>query len=298
VPVPTTYLDPEALAQLSSMELRARTIVEGFFSGQHRSAFHGASVEFADHREYAPGDELRHIDWKVYGRTDRFFVKEYDAETNLQVHLVMDASASMGQASGSLSKLQYACYLTAALAYLAVHQRDAVALVVFGDDIRHRLPPSATPSHLNTVLSTLDRVTPEGRTNVSGALRTLAASIARRGLIIVVSDFYEDHDAVLRGLAHFRHQGHDVAVFHVLDRLETRFDLRGPTVFEDVETGERLTADADDIRRSYLAELDDLVRGYRQGCRDKFIDYMLVETTTPFEVALATFLGRRRTRGR
>ncbi|MFQ6098606.1 MAG: DUF58 domain-containing protein [Armatimonadota bacterium] len=291
--VPTRYLDPEALAGLSGMALRARTIVEGFFSGQHRSAFHGASVEFADHREYSPGDELRHIDWKVYGRTDRFFVKEYDAETNLNVHLIVDASASMGQASGRLSKLQYACYLAATLAYIAVQQRDAVGLVVFGDDIRRRLAPSATPSHLNTVLSTLDEVSAEGATNVSGVLRRVSASVARRGLIILISDLYEEAETVTRGLAHFRHQGHDVAVFHVLDPLETQFDVRGPTVFEDVETGQRLKADADDLRRAYLAELERLVREYRQGCRDRFIDYMMVETTTPFEVTLGTFLGRR-----
>lgn len=300
MPISTRYLKPEAIARLGHMELRARTIVEGFFSGQHKSPFRGASVEFADHREYSPGDDPRHLDWKVYGRTDRLYVKEYDAETNLLIHLVLDASGSMGYPptggdGGGLSKLDYASYLAAALAYLAVKQRDMVGLMVFDTGVRVNLAPASSPSHLATLLERLEEVQPRGETRLADTLQTLALSLRRRGLVILLSDLYDEPEATLRGLGHFRHRGHDVAVFHVLSPAEWRFDLRGPVALEDMETGERVVMDADEAREAYRRELNAFVAAYRQGCRDRFVDYVPLDTAAPFELALARFLRRRAT---
>ncbi|MFQ6132311.1 MAG: DUF58 domain-containing protein [Armatimonadota bacterium] len=290
---PNRYLDPAALAKLANMELRARTIVEGFFSGQHRSPFRGASVEFADHREYTPGDEIRHLDWKVFARSDRYYVKEYDAETNLLVNLVLDASASMAYSSNGLTKLQYASYLTAALAYMAVQQRDMAGLVVFDEAVRRRLSPGASPSHLAALLEALESTQAGGQTNLSATLEALALSMRRRGLVILISDLYDEPERVLRGLGHFRHRGHDVAVFHVLDPGEQELPERGPVLLEDMETGERLATDADEVRGAYRREVSRFIGAYRQGCRERFIDYLCADTATPFEQVLASFLGRR-----
>ncbi len=300
MPIPTRYLKPEAIARLGSMELRARTIVEGFFSGQHKSPFRGASVEFADHREYTPGDDPRHLDWKVYGRTDRLYVKEYDAETNLLVHLVLDASGSMGYPPPTadagrhgLSKLDYASHLAAALAYLAIKQRDMVGLLVFDAEVRTRLAPASSPSHLAALLERLEEAQPRGETRLSHTLQTLALSLKRRGLVILFSDLYDDPEAALRALGHFRHRGHDVAVFHLLSPAEWRLDLRGAVAVEDMETGECVALDADAVRDTYARELSAFVAAYRQGCRDRFVDYVPLDTGTPFELALARFLRRR-----
>jgi uncharacterized protein (DUF58 family) len=289
----TNLLDPAALAKLESMELRARTVVDGLFSGQHKSRFRGASAEFADHREYAPGDEPRRINWKLFGRTDRLFLKQYDADTNLHVHLVLDASASMGHGPDGLTKLQYGSYLAAALAYVAVSQGDAAGLIVFDEGVRSRLPPAATRAHLSALLQQLDDVRAAGKTNVSRTLHALASQIRRRGIVVVFSDLYGDAGLTLRSLAHFRHHGHDVAVFHVLGGAELDFAFRGPIVFRDAETGEALLAEADALRESYHAELAAFIRTYRQGCRDKFIDYVPVDTRTPVGRALTDFLQRR-----
>ncbi|MGD8238432.1 MAG: DUF58 domain-containing protein [Armatimonadota bacterium] len=290
---PTDRLDPTGLAQLESMELRARTIVDGLFSGQHRSRFRGASAEFADHREYSPGDETRHINWKVFGRTDRLFLKQYDADTNLHVHLLLDASASMGQAADGLTKLEYASYLAAALAYVAVSQGDAAGLIVFDEGVRSRVAPAAARAHLGALLEQLDEVQASGQTNVSETLHALAAQIRRRGIVVILSDLYGDAALTLRSLAHFRHHGHDVAVFHVLDPVELDFAFRGPVLFRDVETAETLAADADTLRASYRAELAAFVRTYQQGCRDKYIDYIQVDTRTAVGQVLTDFLQRR-----
>ncbi len=287
------YLDPAVLARLQNMELRARTIVDGLFSGQHKSRFRGASAEFADHREYSPGDETRHINWKVFARTDRLFLKQYDADTNLHVHLLLDASASMGCGGDGLTKLQYASYLAAALAYVAISQADAAGLIVFDEGVRSRIAPAATRAHLSTLLQQLDDVRAQGRTNVSETLHALASQIRRRGIVVVLSDLYGNAELTLRSLAHFRHHGHDVAVWHILDQIELDLAFRGPVLFRDVETGEDLAADADVLRDSYRAELATFMRTYQQGCRDKFIDYVSVDTRTPVEQALTSFLQRR-----
>ncbi len=276
------------------MELRAHAIVEGYYSGQHHSPYRGASVEFADHREYSHGDELRHLDWKVYGRSDRFFVKEYDAETNLTVYLAVDASGSMGYPAEGVSKLACASYLAAGLAYLAHRQRDAVGLVTFDDAVRDELPPLTQRGHLQRIFETLDGLEPGGETNTAAALQRVSTMAGRRGLVVLISDLLDEPEPVLRALRHFRHRGHDVIVFQVLDRSELDFDFRGPLLVEDLETGRRLSTDASEVRGDYLAAMQRHLATLKDGCRRARIDHEVFRADVPFAPVLATYLARRR----
>ncbi len=287
-------LTPEAVAKLGTMELRARAIVEGHLSGQHASLHRGASVEFVDHREYAPGDEPRHIDWKVYGRTDRLFVKEYEAETNLSLHLLLDVSRSMDFGSAAITKLRYATFLAAALAYLATRQRDAAGLFLFDRTVRDALPAMTKPAHLARLFEALDAVTGVEDTVMTEALEEIAQRLPRRSLVVVISDLLDDPDSVLRALGYFRHRGHDLIVLHTLDPAELQLDYRGTAAFEDLETGERLSVEVADVRAGYLAELRRFLAEYRHGCRDRSIDYALLDTSTPFDTALTAYLAHRR----
>jgi len=280
------------------MELRAHAIVEGYYSGQHRSPYRGASVEFADHREYSHGDELRHLDWKVYGRSDRFFVKEYDAETNLSVYLAVDASGSMGYPAQGVSKLSCATYLAAGLAYLAHRQRDAVGLVTFDAAVRDGLPPLTQRGHLQRVFETLDALEPGGETDTAAALERVSAVARRRGLIVLVSDLLDEPEPLLRGLRHFRHRGHDVIVFQVLDRSELDFDFRGPLLVEDLETRRRLSTDGSEVRGDYVTAMRQHLATLKDGCRRTRIDHEVFRTDLPFGPALTTYLARRRRAGR
>jgi len=286
-------IDAQALVELASMELRARAIVEGHYSGQHRSPYRGASIEFADHRQYTHGDELRHLDWKLYGRSDRYFVKEYDAETNLSVYLTVDTSGSMGYPEEGVSKLACASYLAAGLAYLAHRQRDAVGLVAFGDHVRTQLPPLAQRGHLQRVFAALEELVPSGETDLPGALGAVASSAGRRGLVVLISDLLDDPERILRSLASFRHRGHDVMVFQVLATDELQFDFRGPVVFEDLESGASLASEAGEIRQQYLAQINAHVAAVRQGCHRRKIDYELFSPQAPFGPALRAYLARR-----
>ncbi|MCE5237001.1 DUF58 domain-containing protein [bacterium] len=306
-------LEPAALARLANMELRARTIVEGHFSGQHHSHFKGASVEFADHRNYSPGDELRHLDWKLYGRTDRFFVKQYDAETNMSVMLVLDASGSMQYASGEITKAQYGSYLAAGLAYLTSRQGDAPGLALLDGGVAGRLMPRTRPAHLRRLWEMLEEtlvgpgLVPRPGTSTDGrgtsprptdgaladSLAEVAAMLTRRGILVLISDLLEPPERLLRALRYFRHRGHDVVVLQVLDEAEVNFPFRGAVEFQDLESGQRLRTETADIRRSYL-------EGFRQhqeticdGCRSAGLDYELMLTTEPFGRALTAYLGRR-----
>jgi len=285
-------LTPEAIAKLGTMELRARAIVEGHFSGQHRSPYRGASVEFADHREYNPGDETRHIDWKVYGRRERLFVKQYDAETNMSVHLLVDASRSMDYGE-PLRKLDYAACLAAGLAYLATRQRDAVSLTVFDSSVRLALPPRTKPAHLQQVFDALEQLQPGEQTNVAGALESVAQTLRRRGLIVLISDLLDDVEPIMRALGYFRHRGHDVIVLQVMDPTELRFDIRGYTLFEDLESRERLASDPRRIRGAYLKALREFLAAVRDGCTSRHIDHELLDTSRPFDTALTAYLARR-----
>lgn len=286
-------LDAAALASLGSMELRARAIVEGHYSGQHRSPYRGASIEFADHRPYSHGDELRHLDWRLYGRSDRFFVKEYDAETNLTVHLLLDASASMDHPDRGLTKLACASYLVAALAYLTHLQRDAASLTCFATGVSQHLPPSTRRGHLQRLFQALDAVSAGGETDLPAALAQVATMATRRGLLVLVSDLLAETEPMLRALAHLRRRGHDVIVFQVLDPTELEFDYRGPLLIEDAETGLRLATEAGEVRTGYLQALHEHLERLGEGCRRHRVDYELFRTDAPFGPALTAYLSRR-----
>jgi uncharacterized protein (DUF58 family) len=287
-------LDPQTLSRLSSLELRARLVVEGFIAGLHRSPYHGFSVEFAEHRQYTAGDELRHVDWKVYGRTDRYYVKRFEEETNLKAYLLLDTSASMGFGSpGRTTKFDYAVSLAAALSYLMIRQRDAVGLATFDDAIRSYIPPRSTRAYLRSLLSEMQGVRPSGRTGAAQALHQLAERIKRRGLVIIISDLFDDLDGVTTALKHFRHQRNEVIVMQVLDPIERSFAYGEEARFLDVETGERIQTRPRHVQAAYRSALAAFLRRYREVCREHSIDHVLMDTGTPFDAALVEFLGKR-----
>jgi uncharacterized protein (DUF58 family) len=289
----SNFLDPAVVARLGSLDLKAKTIVEGFLSGLHRSPFRGFSVEFAEYRQYLPGDDLQTIDWKVYARSDRHVVKKFEEETNLDCYLLVDVSASMGYASGAVSKLAYASYLAAALAYLMNRQRDAAGLIAFDDRIVRMLPPSARPGHLRTLLVALERLVLGQRTDVAKPLDDLAKALSKRGLVIVISDLLDDPDRVVAGLRRFHHRGTDVIVFHVLDSDELRFPFDGSARFRDMETEEEVIAEPGAVRPRYLEAIETLVARYRQELGVHGIDYCLLDTSQPLELALMAYLAAR-----
>jgi uncharacterized protein (DUF58 family) len=282
------------LAKIATMSLRARHVVEGLLSGLHKSPYRGYSVEFAEHREYAPGDEIRRIDWKAYGKFDRYFIKEYEEETNLRAYLLLDASASMDYGSGGMRKFDYGCYLAASLAYLMLRQGDEVGLATFGAQVQRYIPPRGGMQHLHALSRHLETVQPQGETRLEAVLRELAAKIRQRGLIILISDLFELPDTVLRTLHYFRHRRHEVLVFHVLDANELTFPFQRLTVFEDSEQpATRILSDPRSIRAAYLQQLQAFLDAYQRGCRRESIDYHLFSTTTPLDVALTRYLARR-----
>ncbi len=287
------FLNPELVSRLSSMEMRARLVVEGFITGLHRSPYHGFSVEFAEHRQYMPGDPIRHIDWKAFGKTDRFYIKEFEEETNLKAHILLDASGSMAYRSDGIPKLEYGRYLSAALTYLMLKQQDAVGLTIFASGIRRYLPPRSARTHLHTVLKALDRVDPAETTDVAATFHQLAERIRRRGLIIIISDLLDEPDRILLGLKHFRHNKHEVLVFHVLDPFEKSFAYRREAIFRDLETGEEVTTQPWHIRGEYVRAMTALADRYRRECRDSLIDYVPLDTSVPFDRALFAYLSKR-----
>ncbi len=287
------FLDPAVIARIGSMELRARTIVEGFLQGLHRSPFRGFSVEFAEYRQYMPGDDLAAIDWKVYARTDRHVVKKFEQETNLPCHLLVDASASMGYGSRGLTKLQYASYLAAALAWLLVQQRDAVGLMAFGADVVAELPPRSRPGHLRRLLVELERLRPADASNLSKPLHRLAERIARRGLVVVISDLLDDAERVVSGLKHVRFRGMEVVVFHVLDAAELTFPFERSTRFRDLESGDEVLTAPRAVREQYLQEMAAFTAFYERELRQAGVDYCRVDTSVPLDVALLEYLDAR-----
>lgn len=289
----TKYLLPEKLARISSLELIARLVVEGFITGLHKSPYHGFSVEFAEHRQYMPGDSIRNIDWKVYGRTSRFYVKRYEEETNLKAYIILDSSASMNYQSGAVSKFRYGCYLAASLAYLLIHQKDAAGLAVFDTQVKKVLTPRATRSYLKTIEETLNQASPGGETDIASNLHLIAERMTRRGLVIVISDLMDDPEKVMMGLKHFRHRQHEVIVFHVLDPQERELNFQGDVLFEDMESGERLSTQPWHIRKDYRKAMEDFTEYYRRACRERRIDYVQLSTDTSFEIALMEYLIKR-----
>jgi uncharacterized protein (DUF58 family) len=290
----TRFLDPAVVARLGTLDLKARTIVEGFLSGLHRSPFKGFSVEFAEYRQYFPGDDLTTLDWKVYAKTDRHFVKKYEEETNLDCHILLDVSASMGYASQEITKLQYGSYLAAALAYLMNRQRDAVGLIAFDDRIREMLPARARPGHLTSILVTLERLTLGTHTDVAKPLRDLAEAIHKRGLVVLISDLLDEPDRVIEGLKHFRYRGTEVIVFHILDPAELAFPFTQAARFRDMETQDEVLAVPDAVRGQYLQAVKDLNERYKRELRVAGIDYVLLETSVPLEHGLMSYLFTRR----
>ena len=289
------YLKPESVARLRNMNLAARSVVEGFISGLHRSPYHGFSVEFAEHREYTPGDNVRYIDWLALARTDRYFIKQFEEETNLRCHILLDTSGSMGYgAPGRLTKLEYGCYLAASLAYLMVRQQDSVGLVTFDNEIRNYIPPRGTMVHLNILLRRLEEARAGQLTRVSNIFHHLAETIKRRGLIIIISDLYDDEKEVMRALRHFRHKRHEVILFHLFDRSELDFPFEKLTQFVDMETGARLQVDPRYVREDYLAQIRSFITEYRKDCSEGLIEYVVTDTSVPYDLMLTEYLGRRR----
>ncbi len=291
------YLKPEVVRTVARLDLRARFIVEGFLSGLHASPFQGFSVEFSEHRRYTQGDDPKDIDWLLYARTDRYYVKKYQAETNITGYLLVDLSESMGYTyRQELTKLDYSICLAAALTYLMIRQQDPVGLITFDERIRDSLAPHSKRRQLGNILAVLARARPSGRTDVAANLRRAAALIKHRSLIILFSDLLTDQDETIRGLQLLRHAGHDVIVFHVLDEAEATFPFSGAVELQDPETGEHLVADASGIRADYLDTLTEFCGRYRTECLRMGADYVQLDTSMPFDKALIEYLAQRKAR--
>lgn len=293
-----TSFDPQTLAKLKGLHLRARHIVEGYVAGLHRSPYHGFSIEFAEHREYSPGDDLRYVDWKVFGRTDKHYLKQYEDETNLLCYLVLDTSESMqyrGPAS-PLSKFEYAQCLASALAWLVLHQQDAAGLVTYDSQVRQFVRPSSNATHLQHLLQVMEGAEVGAKTNSGPIFHELAERLKRRGLVIVLSDFFDDVPSLLAGLKHLQHRRHDVVLFHVLDPAEIEFPFRSPTEFKGLENLPHVVADPQMLRSAYLREFQAYEGALQQGCRGHGIELRQMRTDQPLDVALTSFLAQRRIR--
>lgn len=287
-------VDPQLFAVLEDLELVARTAVEGFLQGLHRSPYVGFSVEFATHREYLPGDDLRHLNWKLFGRQDRLYIKQYDAETNLDLHLLVDWSGSMTTHSGGrLSKQRYAACLAAALAHLALRQRDAVGLTLFSTSVLDHLKPRAKANQLDEVLHALTRTPLYPHAESAKVLHEIAELMPRRGLVVVISDLFYDAAELFAGLDHFRYQGHDILLFQIMDPLERWLPVEGSVRFHDLETGEEVVTEADAIRPAYQAAVAAWLQELEQGCRTRELDRVELTTDQPLARALSDYLERR-----
>lgn len=275
------------------MDLRARVVVEGFISGLHKSPYRGFSVEFAEYRQYTPGDDIRHIDWKAYARSDRYYIKEYEDETNLQCFILLDRSASMGYGSGGLTKLEYGSYLAASLAYFISHQQDGIGLITFDQKISDFLPAKSKSSHVYAILSVLDQLTAGEETDMGKPLHELADSLNRRGLVILISDLIDDVDRTMDALQHFRFKGHDVIVFHIVDPDELQFPFTDTAKFEDPETGEQIMVVPTLIRDDYVRAVEEFMEDNRKGCAKIQVDYLSMDTSQPLDFALFSYLSKR-----
>ncbi|MBT3168309.1 MAG: DUF58 domain-containing protein [Candidatus Cloacimonetes bacterium] len=291
--MPKSYLSEEFVATIDKFNLRAKLIVEGFIVGLHKSPYHGFSVEFSDHRQYIPGDAIRNIDWKVYAKTNRYYIKRYEEETNLKSYILVDHSASMGYASNKTSKLEYAKTFASALAYLMLSQQDAVGLLSYTNKITNYLPPRSMKSYLNVIFKELHNLQPTETTQTAEVLHSLADRIKKRGLIILISDMLDDPDKILQGLQHFRHQKHEVILFHIQDKQEMNFDFKNETEFVDSETGEKITVNPWQIKKDYLATLEKNTTYLKTKCHTSFIEYNPITTATPFEDNLLQYLIKR-----
>jgi uncharacterized protein (DUF58 family) len=292
------YLKPEVIRQIARLDLRAQFIVKGFLHGLHASPFHGFSVEFSEHRKYTPGDDPHDIDWLVYAKTDKYYVKKFEAETNITGYLVMDLSQSMAYTyEQELTKLDYAICLAAALCYLMILQNDPVGVVTFAKEINHYLPPKSKRQQIGNILSLLAKLRPEGETDVGRSLSQLAAMLKHASLVMVFSDLLAEPESIISALRQLRHGGNDVILFHILDAAEVEFPFSGLVELEDPETKVRLEVDADNYRRDYLKEIEGFRESYRRECYQSGIDYVELDTSMPFDRALTEYLIMRRSRG-
>ena len=288
------FLNPSILANIGNLELVAKAVVEGFVSGLHKSPYHGFSVEFSQYRQYIPGDDPKYIDWKIYGRTDRYYIKQFEEETNLNCHILLDTSESMTYGSGDLTKLEYASFLIASLSYFMIKQRDAVGFSHFDETIQGYLPAHSTPTHLHSILLMLEKVKTNKLTQLSQPLHRIAERLTKRGLVILISDLYDENpDQVLKALQHFRYDGHEVILFHILDHQELVFDFNQVSRFVDSETSEEIVTTPPVIRNNYQEALQDFIKHYRSATGKSNIDYNMSDTSTPLDFALVSYLAKR-----
>jgi uncharacterized protein (DUF58 family) len=287
------FLHPDAIKRISRLDLRARHIVEGFLSGMHRSPYFGQSVEFRQHREYVPGDDLRHVDWKVWARQDRLTVKQFEEDTNLRCTLMVDVSSSMAYGKGAMNKYEIACTIAASMAYLILNQQDAVGCVSFDETIRRTVPTRTKRTHLNSIIESLNVQDPSDKTDMSALLRRVAETYPRRGIMVLISDLLTDRDSLFKGLRLLRQRGHDVMVLHVMDDDELDFPFAGPTRFEGLESDDALNCNPRALREGYLEALGAFLDELRHRSARNGIDYRLIRTSEPLDAALATFISTR-----
>jgi uncharacterized protein (DUF58 family) len=289
------YLDPVFLSKLANMDLVARCAVEGFFAGLHPSPFHGFSVEYSDHRQYHSGDELKFVDWKVFGRSDRLYIKRYRQETNATVYILLDTSKSMSFAgNGAVRKIDYACFLAAALSYLMLSQGDSTALLLFAETVTKQIPPNSKRTHLNAILTALQSISPSGRTNLANVLHVFAETTKRRGIVILISDLLDDEGDIYKGLAHLKFLKHDVIIFHILDHQELNLGYEGLIEFEDLESKARLQTFPQSIRDNYRKRVAEFLDEVQKTAGKSGIDYCLLDTSQPLDKALIAYLARRK----
>ena len=290
---PKRFLHPETIARISQLDLRAKQAVTGFISGMHRSPFFGHSVEFVQHRDYTPGDDVRHLDWKVWSKTDKFYIKQYEAETNLRCQLVVDVSASMQYGTGPLNKYSYASTVAASLAYMLLHQQDAVGLITFDDDVRQVVPSRSAHNHLDAILKALDVSRPREKTNIERIIRRVAENIPNRSMVVMISDVFVNREEFFRGIEMLRHGRHDILMFHIMDEDELTFPFAGTTRFEDLEGPDAVVCDPRALRQGYVEVVEEYLTEVRRGCSRKGIDYQLISTKDYLDAALSKFLHHR-----
>ena len=291
------YLNPRTLASLQGLDLQARMVVEGYVAGMHKSPYHGFSVEFAQHREYVAGDDIRHIDWKVWSKTDKYYLKQYEQETNLLTYLLLDTSESMGYASGeNVTKLQYAQFVAAALGYIVLQQQDSVGIVTFDDQVQRYLRPSGQPSHLKEMFHVMDVSPARHKSDMGSLFHDLAERFKKRGVVVVLSDLFDEVPRILAGLRHFRHRRHEVIVFHILDPAEVDFPFRETTLFKGLEGLPEVLTEPYALRRAYQAELGEFLAELRKGCQMINIDYVPLRTDQELDLPLSSYLASRSTR--
>jgi uncharacterized protein (DUF58 family) len=287
------------LASLEGLDLQARMVVEGYVAGMHPSPYHGFSVEFAEHREYVPGDDIRHVDWKVWSKTDKLYLKQYEEETNLLMYLLLDTSESMSYASGNnVTKLQYAQFIVASLAYMILQQQDSVGLVVYDDVVRRYLKPAGQAAQLKELIHLLDVTAAREKSDLGLVFNDLAERFKKRGVVVVVSDLFDDVSRIMTGLKHFRHRRHEVIVFHILDPAEIEFPFRDTTLFKGLEGMSDILTDPHALKRAYQSELQSFLDELEKGCRMVDIDYVPMRTDQPLDIPLTSYLASRSARVR